>query len=188
MHPHSSIVSACAWQWRESALRRRSPQRQPASSAAAMASAAVLLAPISSPLEPFPRTPAHPASTREIFEGFRAELDEHHDRRERLVKLSRDVTALSKKMSFLLHRSVVTPGAVAAELMRASVTQQRNPQGIISQAEAKNAEILDLLKQAAPDLQDGNMVRSPLFMAHTHASSGDICARSVPASRSGSRA
>lgn len=33
-----------------------------------------------------------------IFEGFRTELDEHYDRRERLTKASRDITALSKKM------------------------------------------------------------------------------------------
>jgi len=33
-----------------------------------------------------------------MFETFRDELDEHHDRRERVVKTSRDVTALSKKM------------------------------------------------------------------------------------------
>ena len=33
-----------------------------------------------------------------MFEKFRDELDEHHDRRERIIKASRDVTALSKKM------------------------------------------------------------------------------------------
>lgn len=33
-----------------------------------------------------------------MFEQFRDELDEHHDRRERIVKASRDVTAHSKKM------------------------------------------------------------------------------------------
>jgi len=33
-----------------------------------------------------------------MFESFRDELDEHHDRRERIIKASRDVTALSKKM------------------------------------------------------------------------------------------
>lgn len=33
-----------------------------------------------------------------MFERFRDELDEHHDRKERIVKASRDVTALSKKM------------------------------------------------------------------------------------------
>jgi hypothetical protein len=32
------------------------------------------------------------------FELFRAELDEHHDRRERIIKASRDITAQSKKM------------------------------------------------------------------------------------------
>lgn len=33
-----------------------------------------------------------------IFGTFRDELDEHHDRRERIIKTSRDITALSKKM------------------------------------------------------------------------------------------
>ena len=33
-----------------------------------------------------------------FFEGFRSELDEHYDRRERIIKVSRDITALSKKM------------------------------------------------------------------------------------------
>lgn len=33
-----------------------------------------------------------------MFEHFRNELDEHHDRRERIIKASRDITAASKKM------------------------------------------------------------------------------------------
>ena len=33
-----------------------------------------------------------------MFETFRSELDEHHDRRERVIKASRDITAQSKKM------------------------------------------------------------------------------------------
>lgn len=33
-----------------------------------------------------------------IFRTFCSELDDHHDRRERVVKASRDITALSKKM------------------------------------------------------------------------------------------
>jgi len=33
-----------------------------------------------------------------MFETFRDELDEHHDRRERIIKTSRDITAASKKM------------------------------------------------------------------------------------------
>lgn len=38
------------------------------------------------------------SSVQSIFETFRDELDEHHDRRERIIKASRDITALSKKM------------------------------------------------------------------------------------------
>ncbi|KAH8816477.1 Translin family-domain-containing protein [Xylogone sp. PMI_703] len=40
-----------------------------------------------------------------MFEGFRAELDEHHDRRERIIKATRDITALSKKQIFALQRA-----------------------------------------------------------------------------------
>ncbi|KAF8471709.1 Translin [Kalaharituber pfeilii] len=39
-----------------------------------------------------------------IFTSFRDELDEHHDRRERVIKASRDITALSKKMIFTMQR------------------------------------------------------------------------------------
>ncbi|KAG2156480.1 Translin, partial [Suillus bovinus] len=40
------------------------------------------------------------------FDEFRQEIDEHHDRRERLIKISRDATNLSKKVIFLLHRAM----------------------------------------------------------------------------------
>jgi predicted translin family RNA/ssDNA-binding protein len=33
-----------------------------------------------------------------MFAAFRSALDEHHDRRERVIRHSRDITALSKKM------------------------------------------------------------------------------------------
>ncbi|KAF2667024.1 Translin [Microthyrium microscopicum] len=39
-----------------------------------------------------------------MFEGFKSELDEHHDRRERIIKASRDITATSKKIIFGLQR------------------------------------------------------------------------------------
>ena len=41
---------------------------------------------------------ATPSPYIAMFEGFRTELDEHHDRRERVIKVSRDITAQSKKM------------------------------------------------------------------------------------------
>ena len=56
----------------------------------------------------------------QVFDGFRSELDDHNDRREKLIKVleyipsvhlnlidlqtSRDITNLSKKLIFLLHR------------------------------------------------------------------------------------
>ncbi|BFZ57118.1 hypothetical protein PYCC9005_004168 [Savitreella phatthalungensis] len=47
------------------------------------------------------------------FDGFKAQIDAHHDRRERLVKSSRDVTATSKKIIFALHRvPVSTTGTI----------------------------------------------------------------------------
>ncbi|KAK3117655.1 hypothetical protein LTR53_000783 [Teratosphaeriaceae sp. CCFEE 6253] len=39
-----------------------------------------------------------PSAFTPMFEQFRAELDEHHDRRERITKASRDITAASKKI------------------------------------------------------------------------------------------
>jgi hypothetical protein len=41
-----------------------------------------------------------------MFEGFRDELDEHHDRRERIIKTSRDITAASKKMYSLYSNHI----------------------------------------------------------------------------------
>ncbi|KAF2857155.1 Translin [Piedraia hortae CBS 480.64] len=43
----------------------------------------------------------------QMFQSFRSELDEHHDRRERVIKASRDVTAASKKVIFSLQRSAI---------------------------------------------------------------------------------
>ncbi|EME49006.1 hypothetical protein DOTSEDRAFT_162986 [Dothistroma septosporum NZE10] len=45
-----------------------------------------------------------PSPFMPMFEAFRAELDEHHDRRERIIKASRDITAASKKIIFTLQR------------------------------------------------------------------------------------
>ncbi|KAF8845328.1 Translin [Paxillus ammoniavirescens] len=43
-------------------------------------------------------------SVQNTFNQFRQELDDQNDRRERLIKASRDITNLSKKVIFLLHR------------------------------------------------------------------------------------
>ncbi|KAG5648202.1 hypothetical protein DXG03_006157 [Asterophora parasitica] len=46
-------------------------------------------------------------STTALFDLFRADLDDYNDRRERLIKASRDITNLSKRTIFLLHRLVL---------------------------------------------------------------------------------
>ncbi|KAI8937801.1 hypothetical protein NX059_005498 [Plenodomus lindquistii] len=57
-----------------------------------------------------------------MFEGFRADLDEHHDRRERIIKASRDITAASKKIIFTLQR-VRTVGEPLPSFVRESNVQ-----------------------------------------------------------------
>ncbi|RMZ75736.1 hypothetical protein DV737_g5133, partial [Chaetothyriales sp. CBS 132003] len=74
-----------------------------------------------------------------MFEQFRAELDEHHDRRERIIKTSRDVTAQSKKITRDLGKPI-----------HASISKQTTPM---------LATIQGLLQAVVPDLQDINAHR-----------------------------
>ncbi|KAI6659050.1 Translin-associated protein X-like [Oopsacas minuta] len=46
------------------------------------------------------------SSLMESFRTFRADLDAHQDKYERLVKISRDITIISKRIIFNLHRCV----------------------------------------------------------------------------------
>lgn len=45
----------------------------------------------------------------QTFLSFRTEMDSHHDKYERLVKISRDITIASKRIIFNLHRAVGSP-------------------------------------------------------------------------------
>ena len=45
----------------------------------------------------------------QAFKSFQQELDARHDKYERLVKLSRDITVESKRTIFLLHRITSAP-------------------------------------------------------------------------------
>ena len=51
-----------------------------------------------------PANGTHQSPFMPMFEHFRAELDSHHERRERCIKASRDITAASKKIIFTLQR------------------------------------------------------------------------------------
>ncbi|SCZ92711.1 BZ3500_MvSof-1268-A1-R1_Chr5-2g08129 [Microbotryum saponariae] len=68
------------------------------------------------------------------FAGFRTELDAHvglslpairDHRRERVIKTSRDITALSKKLIFTLHRITNTPRATVLKEAEAKIAQLR---------------------------------------------------------------
>ncbi|KAL5518646.1 hypothetical protein ACEPAH_329 [Sanghuangporus vaninii] len=77
------------------------------------------------------------------FADMRDELDEHNDRRERLIKASRDVTILAKRVIFLLHRLVTEasqfdPGAFSAAA---------------AQGHAKLVEAQSLFRTMREDLQ-----------------------------------
>ncbi|CAF3529373.1 unnamed protein product [Fusarium graminearum] len=89
----------------------------------------------------------------DMFEGFRDELDEHHDRRERIVKASRDVTAMSKKIEVCLLTS-----------HRVKHLNKDFPPHIQQDIDTRLEEIAKILSAIAPDLQNVNRYRytSPL--------------------------
>lgn len=74
-----------------------------------------------------------------MFEAFRDELDEHHDRRERIIKASRDITALSKKIIF--------------SLQRVRQLQTPIPPPIAKEIKPRYDSIKELFISVAPDLQ-----------------------------------
>ncbi|KAI1114527.1 Translin [Nemania sp. NC0429] len=84
-----------------------------------------------------------------MFETFRDELDEHHDRRMRIGKVSRDVTALSKKIIF--------------SLQRVRKLSQPIPERIQSEIDGRVKEIAELLATIQADVQGMNRHRYPLI-------------------------
>lgn len=73
-----------------------------------------------------------------MFEVFRSELDEHHDRRERIIKASRDITAASKKCIF--------------SLQRVRALNQDIPSKIASEVREKSTAMATQFAAIAPDL------------------------------------
>lgn len=89
----------------------------------------------------------HSSPYLDMFGAFRSDLDQHHDRRERCIKNSRDITAASKKIIFALQR-----------VRRLG---QPIPQNIVDTIKPYYDLIYSAFAAAAPDLQDIN--------AHRHA-------------------
>ena len=73
----------------------------------------------------------------EVFNQYREELDGKYDKHERLVKMSRDCTIHSKRVIFLLHR----------------ISSDSERDKVISEAEEKMKEVLEILKAIALELQ-----------------------------------
>lgn len=80
-----------------------------------------------------------------MFETFRDELDEHHDRRMKIGNVSRQVTALSKKIIFLLQR--------------VRKLSQPIPEHIQSEIDDRVREIAELLATIQEDVQGMNRHR-----------------------------
>ncbi|KAI1812947.1 Translin [Poronia punctata] len=84
-----------------------------------------------------------------MFESFRDELDIHHDRRMKIGKVSRDVTALSKKVIF--------------SLQRVRKLSQPIPERIQAEIDGRLKEIGELLQSIQQDVQGMNRYRYPLI-------------------------
>uniref|UniRef100_A0A8C3GP01 Uncharacterized protein n=1 Tax=Cairina moschata TaxID=8855 RepID=A0A8C3GP01_CAIMO len=78
--------------------------------------------------------PSSPLMTS--FKSFQLELDTRHDKYERLVKLSRDITIESKRTIFLLHRFTSAP----------------NGEEILNESEVKLDGVRRKIKQVAQEL------------------------------------
>ncbi|KAI1758920.1 Translin [Hypoxylon sp. FL1150] len=84
-----------------------------------------------------------------MFESFRSELDEHHDRRMKIGKVSRDVTALSKKIIF--------------SLQRARKLNQPLPDRLKADVDERMKEIAEHLTTIEADVAGMNRYRYPLI-------------------------
>ncbi|KAH8549594.1 Translin [Umbelopsis sp. PMI_123] len=82
------------------------------------------------------------ANMAKLFEIVRESLDAHHDKRERLIKLVRDITAQSKKLIFLLHRT-----AQDAQNMK------------FDEPLAKRSEVLTLLRKVSNEVNGSDYYR-----------------------------
>lgn len=89
------------------------------------------------------------------FESFRDELDEHYDRREKLIKTSRDVTILSKKIIFSLHR-MLTDGTISL-WSPASATPEKSSS--VRKTDKQFSAVKDLFASMQSDLQSGRFWR-----------------------------
>ncbi|XP_064913828.1 translin-associated protein X isoform X3 [Columba livia] len=99
------------------------------------------------------------------FKSFQLELDTRHDKYERLVKLSRDITIESKRTIFLLHRFISAP----------------NGEEILNESEVKLDAVRRKIKQVAQEL-----IGEDMYQFHRAISPGP-CLSGAEGSRAGCR-
>ncbi|KAG4419951.1 hypothetical protein IFR04_006891 [Cadophora malorum] len=90
-----------------------------------------------------------------MFESFRDELDEHHDRRERIIKASRDITAASKKIGI----SRVSLAIIKTNTSRVRSLKSTIPPKIASEVQTKASAMQEQFTLIAPDLTGINAWR-----------------------------
>ncbi|PPQ90409.1 hypothetical protein CVT25_014927 [Psilocybe cyanescens] len=91
-------------------------------------------------------SPSSSLTVLQSFDVFGADLDDHNERRERLIKASRDITNLSKKVIFLLHR--LARGRADSKVDERTSYKQAAQQGY-----EKLREIQDLYAKLQPELE-----------------------------------
>ncbi|OAL63901.1 hypothetical protein A7C99_4553 [Trichophyton rubrum] len=98
------------------------------------------------------------SSIQSIFTEFRNELDEHHDRRERVVKASRDITALSKKIVSLLLSAPIDSTDHLFHL-RVRTVNAPIPPKIAKETDDRIKQIQELFKSIEADVSGANAFR-----------------------------
>ncbi|KAG8123585.1 hypothetical protein E2320_018914 [Naja naja] len=89
------------------------------------------------------------------FKMFQLELDTRHDKYERLVKLSRDITIESKRTIFLLHR--ITRQQSLFNLIVFCNHSASNVEEILTESEVKLDLVRQKIKQVAQELMGEDM-------------------------------
>ena len=85
---------------------------------------------------------------QQAFLQFRDEIDAYHDRRDRLIKTSRDITSLSKKVIFHLHRFSMEHAWPTYD-ENGQLTQTPANGRLLVSANAKLHEIYDVIRTCA---------------------------------------
>ncbi|POY73483.1 hypothetical protein BMF94_3420 [Rhodotorula taiwanensis] len=88
------------------------------------------------------------------FSAFRTELDQHQAQRERIVKLSRDVTALSKQLIFALHR--IASGKGIQTVVREAEGKMKDLRVLFAklQGEVQGADFWRYERSVSPGIQE----------------------------------